>query len=141
MKFWRGEISALVITVFCVGNMVYAKDDDYDPASGHFITSVTERTFHEEVIDSLTPVVMDVCEDCRSRVDSTEKLAIHFSGKAKFFQLPINQNSTLKQRLEAKKIALPVYVVAIGEHLFPGRNNMTELEVRAFIESILSSNL
>lgn len=118
-----------------------AKDEDYTTPTAHFIKSVTEATFHEEVIDSLTPVVLDVCDNCASSVDRTEKLAVHFSGKARFFQLPAKENKTFSQRLVQLDISWPIYVVAIGEHLFfPARKDMTDVEVKAFIESILSSN-
>ncbi|MBI2810543.1 MAG: hypothetical protein HYX67_06935 [Candidatus Melainabacteria bacterium] len=137
-KFCKIALSVFIAAV--IGeNAANAKDDDYTPPAEHFIKAVTDTTFHEEVVDSLLPVVLDVCVNCLASINRTERLAIHYSGKARFFQLPLAANNSFQQRLDTMKIVPPVYVIAIGEHLFPGRPNMTDAEVKAFIEFVLSS--
>ncbi len=142
-NFCKLILPALITIAIIYGSSAYAKDDDYAPAETHFITSVTEETFHQEVIDSLKPVVLDVCapEDCSARVAETERLAIHYSGQAKFFQMPTNENkSFIKERLESKNVALPVYIVVVGGYIYIGYKGMTDAQIKAFIDKVLSSN-
>ena len=122
-----------VITV----TAAYGKDDDYQPA--HFIVSVTDQTFHQEVADSQKPVVLDVCvpADCAKRIAATERLAVHFTGSARFVQAPTTDNSELLVRM-SPKIVLPTYMVSVDNVLHIVRKNLTEAEARTFIDSVIN---
>jgi|688.fasta_scaffold172511_3 hypothetical protein len=114
----------------------YGKDDDY--SAPHFITSITNQTFHQEVADSQKPVVLDVCApaDCASRIAATERLAVQYAGRARFVQAPTTDNSVLMERISSK-VVIPTYMVSVSNVLHIVRKNLTEAEATVFIDSVL----
>ncbi|MFN8553205.1 MAG: hypothetical protein U0103_17155 [Candidatus Obscuribacterales bacterium] len=135
----KSILASIVVTIISIAAATaYGKDDDYAPA--HFITSVTNQTFHQEVSDSQKPVVLDVCApaDCAARIAATERLAVQFTGRARFVQAPTAENSALMQRVNSPGLVIPTYMVSINDELFIVRKNLTEAEAKSFIESVIS---
>ncbi len=134
----RERASLLVVISVISLTVAYGKDDDYVPA--HFITAVTNQTYHQEITDSQKPVVLDVCApvDCGARILATERLAVHFTGQARFVQAPIAENSALMERIDAPKSVFPTYIVSVENVLHIVRKNLTEAEAMSFIDSVLN---
>ena len=60
------------------------------------VTEVTDKSFEEEVLKSITPVMVDLwapwCGPCRMVAPVVEKLSGDFQGKIKFCKLNVDQN-------------------------------------------------
>jgi len=75
---------------------------------GEQLSAVTDQSFEQEVIKSDVPVLVDFwaewCHPCKMIAPTVHKLAEEYQGKAKVFQLNVDENNQTPSRYGVRGI-------------------------------------